>query len=247
MAHPSFFASFGSDPRRVWDPGELLALADEQPRTAGVEPGSRWSYSNSNYIALGLVVEAAGGAALPHLLRSRIADRLGLGATLLPRSELDMASVVRGYMPGDNPFLPSSETLVDVTGLDPSWAWAAGAMVSSGPDLAAFYGALLRGELLAPNMLRSMLETVACDWTECDAYGLGIERFQTLLGVPSPCGAAWGHAGFSGWTTVALTSGDGRGQSVVMISTLAVRESVTKRVAALAWDLLCRDPGRSPG
>jgi hypothetical protein len=50
--------------------------------------------------------------------------------------------------------------LLDVTEMDPSWAWAAGAMVSSTPDLAHFYEALLGGQLLDPKQLQAMQATV---------------------------------------------------------------------------------------
>jgi D-alanyl-D-alanine carboxypeptidase len=41
--------------------------------------------------------------------------------------------------------------LVDVTAMDTSWGWAAGAMVSTTADLARFYRALLGGQLLTRN------------------------------------------------------------------------------------------------
>ena len=43
-----------------------------------------------------------------------------------------------------------------------------------------------------------MFEAVDSDWLETDRYGLGIGEITSLMGrQPSPCGAAWGHLGFS--------------------------------------------------
>ena len=47
-------------------------------------PGSDWSYSNTGYIVLGLVVEKATGTPLVDQLRTRILNPLGLTGTSLP-------------------------------------------------------------------------------------------------------------------------------------------------------------------
>jgi CubicO group peptidase (beta-lactamase class C family) len=66
--------------------------------------------------------------------------------------------------------------LVDVTEMDTSWAWAAGAMVSTTADLARFYQALLGGQLLAPELLKQMRTTVdASQPGRGMRYGLGLE------------------------------------------------------------------------
>ena len=66
--------------------------------------------------------------------------------------------------------------LVDVTKMDPSWAWAAGAMVSTTADLAHFYQALLGGQLLDPEQLRAMQTTVDASqqFGHGARYGLGL-------------------------------------------------------------------------
>src|SRR5262245_50277019 len=47
---------------RVFKPEELLAMATSHPPL--FKPGARWSYSNTNYIVLGLIVEAVTGKPL---------------------------------------------------------------------------------------------------------------------------------------------------------------------------------------
>ena len=80
---------------------------------------------------------------------------------------------------------------LDVTGYNPSHAWAAGAIVSNAADLSHFYRALMSGRLLAQPLLREMKKTVAEDPTDPNTtfrYGLGLER------VNDTCGANWGHS-----------------------------------------------------
>jgi D-alanyl-D-alanine carboxypeptidase len=46
------------DRLREWSPRELVAIATAHPPTFA--PGTRWAYSNTNYIVLGRIAEAAG-------------------------------------------------------------------------------------------------------------------------------------------------------------------------------------------
>ena len=145
-------------------------------------PRSRWSYSNSNYAALGLVVEAVTQRSFADELERRIIRPLGLGGT-----ELAATRKVRGLAdPGTNPWLP----------------WAAGGIVSSPRDVARFYSALLGGRLLPQRLLDEMKRTVAAGGL--GRYGLGI--FPT----PLRCGIAWGHdGGILDYATRVLASSDG--------------------------------------
>lgn len=82
---------------------------------------------------------------------------------------------------------------VDVTVQDPSWAGASGALVSTGRDLARFYGSLER--LVGRKQYKVMQGT--------GDYGLG------LFAITTPCGRAWGHNGaVPGYFTNAFTRGD---------------------------------------
>ena len=145
-------------------------------------PRSSWSYSNSNYVALGLVIEAVTHRSFAQELERRIIRPLGLDAT-----ELASTRRVRGLAdPGTNPWLP----------------WAAGGIVSTPLDLARFYGALLGGRLLSRPLLAEMTRTVIAGYV--GRYGLGI--------VPNPlsCGTAWGHdGGILDYATRVLASSDG--------------------------------------
>ena len=197
---------------RVFAPSELLAVTAAHPLSFA--PGTGWQYSNSNYVVAGLLVEAVTGHSLGRELRRRIFEPLGLESTSFP--------VATGRMPGRHAHGYLSTDLVpptdgkplDVTGINPSWAWAAGALVTDARDLARFYRALQRGELLAPRLLAEMRTTVRTPDGSRVPYGLGLFRIST------PCGTFWGHnGGMPGYHTEAFWSKDAD-RTVVLATTM---------------------------
>lgn len=220
-------------------PRDALALAEARPRL--FPPGEGWSYSGSNYVVLGLLVEETTGATLREELRRRIVEPLGLGATDLPDTSSTPAGLARGYLPPDGPLLPfPGRDLVDVTDLD-LFTWGGGGMVSSARDVARFLETLLSGELLPPGLRAEMLSTVVSDWEESDGYGLGIEEVASLMGkADSPCGPAWGHLGlWPGYTTIALASETGDRQVVILANTLVMSDETWAALGGLTWACYC--------
>ena len=65
-------------------PIDILRFAGSKP--LAFEPGSQWSYSNTNYIALGLVIEQVTGRSYADALERRIFQPLELDATELPQT-----------------------------------------------------------------------------------------------------------------------------------------------------------------
>jgi D-alanyl-D-alanine carboxypeptidase len=146
-------------------------------------------------------------------LQQRIFTPLGLGGTSFPVTDPDIAGYhAHGYLLPGNPFIPT-DVPIDVTRFNPSWAWAAGAVISTADDLARFYRALLGGRLLGPALLREMLTTVQLD--PVFGYGLGIYSIRTA------CGTIWGHdGGVPGYVSFALNNRAGTHNMVLMISTI---------------------------
>jgi D-alanyl-D-alanine carboxypeptidase len=206
----TLFEPYRRDLTHRWEMSqqELLERTLEQPRL--FPPGEGWSYSGTNYLALGLLIEDTTGTTIREQLRRRVIEPLGLENTDLPDDITETEGLARGYLPPDNPVLPGPGP-VDVTELDLPFNWAGGGVVSTPGDVARFLAALLGGDVLPAGLRTEMLRTVPSDWPETDAYGLGIGRITSLMRkVASPCGPAWGHLGFSaGYITVALASEDG--------------------------------------
>jgi D-alanyl-D-alanine carboxypeptidase len=235
-----FFEPYRRDLGHRWelDARDELRLVMELPRL--FPPGQGWSYHGSNYIVLRLLVEEATGTTLRDALRQRVLGPLGLTRTDLVEGPL-LGDCARGYLPADNPVLPGGPGPVDVTEIDVPFHRAGGGIVSTAAEIATLLRAGLREE---------MFQAIDSDWLETDRYGLGIGEITSLMGrQPSPCGAAWGHLGFSvGYTAIALSSRDGERQVVICAngspSTAAAEGAFFDAAGRLAWDLYCGDVSR---
>jgi D-alanyl-D-alanine carboxypeptidase len=220
---------------RSWTPRELVALVAGQSPL--FPPGTTYSYSNTNYVLAGLIVEAATGRTLGQELKRRIIRPLGLRDTFFPVNRPDIPGRnARGYsLPlGDQgPMLDGP--LLDFTVYNPSLAWAAGNLVSDLADLQRFFRALLDGRLLPPELLAEMTTTVPIG--QGAGYGLG------LLVLETPCGRLIGHdGGIPGFITIVLSTQDGRRQFGIMVNqfftTPAVDQAYGQVVVEIAMGLL---------
>jgi D-alanyl-D-alanine carboxypeptidase len=240
-----FFEPYRRDPAHRWQLGRAdeLRLVLEKPRLFA--PGEGWAYRGSNYIVLGLVVEATTGATLREALRERVLEPLGLSRTDLVEGRL-RDDCARGYLPPDNPILPgAAERLLDVTELDLPFYRAGGGIVSTAGEVATMLQALLGGRFLPEYLRAQMLDAVDSDWPETDRYGLGIGEITALMGRQrSSCGPAWGHIGLSlGYTVLAVSSEDGRRQVVIWANGSAAgqdaEDAFWDAAGRLAWQLYC--------
>jgi D-alanyl-D-alanine carboxypeptidase len=227
---------------RGWTPAELVAVVADQP--PDFPSGTAWSYSNTGYVLLGLVVEAASGSTLGQELHRRIFGPLGLQGTSFPGTSPDIPSPrSHGYsLPLGPQGEPLDGPLLDVTAQNPSWAWAAGALVSDLEDLTRFFRALLGGRLLPPELMAEMMPSVTVPPGSIplplyDRYGLG------LLETETPAGRLVGMVGgIPGFLSIVLSTHDGRRQLGVMINLLvapvAVIEAFIQVVRELGMQLL---------
>ncbi|MGW4420515.1 serine hydrolase domain-containing protein [Streptosporangium sp. NPDC004631] len=212
--------------RRRWTSAKLLAVGvKHDPLFA---PGTKWSYSNTGYAAIGAVLERATGASLADLVRDRIARPLGLKHTYYATDSIWHGPHARGYEP-DAAHMPPSVPAgfrnfagarhhghVNVSDNDPGWGGAAGAVVSTTQDWSRFHTALMSGALLPAAQTAQMRTTVPVDSRQPagPGYGLGIQTGAT------PCGTFWGHdGGMPGYLTTGLTDRTGSRTATVLIST----------------------------
>jgi len=179
-----FLNGLAGDPARVWTPADLFAtVAGRPPRFAA---GTGWEPSNTNYVVLGAIAERVGGAPISELFADRCFRPLGLSGCSLPRAgDAALSSPFsRGYQYGTRwdpaPSPPADvPPLVDVTHIDPSWAFGAGDGIGTARDLARWTRALVTGELLDPALQRERLQFAP---GSDPPYGLGIARYGGLLG-----------------------------------------------------------------
>jgi D-alanyl-D-alanine carboxypeptidase len=130
-------------PDLQWSPQQLASDVAQLPRLQ--EQVGRFSYSNSNYLLLGLLVEHLTGDALDRVMSDRILRPAGMHHTSFPDDRRIRGSHLHGYVP------VGPDTQLDVTSTDPSWAWASGDIITTTADLARFYAKLLSGALLSPS------------------------------------------------------------------------------------------------
>jgi D-alanyl-D-alanine carboxypeptidase len=197
---------------RAWTPQELVGLVASQP--PDFPPGTAWSYSNTGYVLLGLIVEAVTGNSLGRELHRRILRPLGLRDTFFPVNSPGIPGPKsRGY---SLPLSPQGEVLngplLDITVYNPSWAWAVGNLISTLHDLTRFFRALLGGRLLPPRLLAAMTTPVPTGRPHM-GYGLG------LMVIERPAGRLLGHDGdIPGYNNIVLSTPDGRRQFGIVIN-----------------------------
>jgi D-alanyl-D-alanine carboxypeptidase len=232
LNHTSGLADFELNPRYLkpylngnfghyWAPRALVEMGvSQKPLFAA---GTRYSYSNTNYVLAQLIVEKVTGKPISAELKRRIFQPLHLGDTTYPTRPGLANPYAHGYR------LFGKPPAVDVTGLSPSLAPGSGAIVSTALDVADFYRGLLSGKLLEPEQMTAMKTAVSLRTGEIVASGardgLGIGR------PPFSC-AGWGRGGeFPGYEVYAISSPDGRRQTVLMMN--QDRSTAAKRAVAL--------------
>jgi D-alanyl-D-alanine carboxypeptidase len=201
---PAFQQAMFADPRTPFSPQELLGFAFAEPNV--FPPGEGFLYCNTNYILLGLVVEKVGGQPLHDYVRDHILTPLGMRHTSFPTNNAFPEPHAQGYTVQT---ADGKETTA--TDWDPSWGWAAGAMISTVEDLHIWAPALATGELLTPAMQAQRLQTVgAPGLPPQDGYGLGIFNLGGWIG----------HNGsLPGYQTVAVYLPQTQTTMVILINT----------------------------
>ncbi|MEU9826053.1 serine hydrolase domain-containing protein [Micromonospora chersina] len=191
--------SIAATARCTFRPQELVDTALTLPPIG--EPGARWSYANTNYVILGMLIRKVCGRSYATEVTRRVLKPLKLDDTYFPGRE----TTIRG--PHLRAYIPWSDgSPRDFTRYDMSWAAAAGDMISTASDVNRFYRALLGGRILPPSLLREMKTTVPFDPSIPDVGGYGLGLYWIL----GPCGRDWGHNGLViGHTTYSTHSEDG--------------------------------------
>jgi D-alanyl-D-alanine carboxypeptidase len=220
--------------RETWSPRQLVRIATAHPPTFA--PGKGWSYSNTGYVLLGMIAEAASRNSISTELDRRIFGPLHLEHTSFDQSPHIAGTFAHGYADPSALNLPLDQSRPeDVSVFSQSSIWAAGAIVSTADDLANFYRALLRGGLLHPALLRAMETTVRVP-VDPSGGGDGLGLFQTRL----RCGPVFGHEGTAyGYKTIAYSSRAARRQVVVMANDSPPSDRLANALARLVETAYC--------
>ncbi len=110
------------------------------------KPGTKWEYSNTNYVALGRVIEVVSHQSYASYIRTQIFQPAGMTRSGMIADEPTLTDFATPYWQG----MKNSETLSPAQPLYDAWAGAAGAIVSTVGDLARWDLALQSGKIVSP-------------------------------------------------------------------------------------------------
>ncbi|MEV0230543.1 serine hydrolase domain-containing protein [Nonomuraea sp. NPDC050786] len=171
----------------TYRPEDLVRLALSKP--ARFEPGTDWSYANTNYVLARLLIEKVTGRPYAEEMRRLILGPLGLSGTVAPTTETEIPEpYAHAYYRYEQ---DGRQETVDVTRQNPSWISSGGDMISTTRDLHTFISALVGGRLLPAGLLAEM-----CTPEPKAGYGLGVFVQKTDGGgtVITHNGGMAGHA-----------------------------------------------------
>lgn len=115
-------------------------------------PGSKWEYSNTNYIVLGRLVEVVSHEPYVTYVKAHILEPAQMSETSTVSSETSTAQMATGYWRG----LAGKGPLTPAPRVRESWSWSAGDLISTARDIARWYLALSSGDVISAADFRLM-------------------------------------------------------------------------------------------
>jgi len=192
--NPKFDAALNKAKKHAWTAAEVLERF--VPEGAVFPQGTGWSYSNTNYLLLGLVAAKVGGAPWEELVRRELIEPLQLAATYVQSIEEPALPPARAYRIIDGFRGPTPEARTDGSNVVPfrsvvTAAGSAGAIASTTGDLARWARALYGGSTVLSAATRQEMLT----FVKAAAYGLGTSYGLGVSRVKLDGHTAYGHTG----------------------------------------------------
>ncbi|MEU3750847.1 MULTISPECIES: serine hydrolase domain-containing protein [Streptomyces] len=225
-----------------YTPEQIVARA--MKHRPDFQPGTGWSYSNTGYVVLGMIVEKATNRPWQEEVESRILKPLGMNHTYLSG---DTSTLRRPHADGYQVFASAERT--DVTEqIVPDL----GGYVSTTADVNRFFQGLLGGRLLSEARMAEMKDTVPVA-KQFEAFWPGGRYGLGLANRPLTCGGSyWSHqGGEAGYITLNGATDDGSRAVTVSMSTSftdldrTIRQQ--KAASGLVDRALCDTPSNSQG
>jgi D-alanyl-D-alanine carboxypeptidase len=161
------------NPTKGWTPEQLIDIVRGKP--ADFAPGTAWEYSNTNYVLLGMVIEKVTGKPAAAVYQERFFGPLGMAQTSFPAQSNAIADPHLFGVTAQGQ--PSGQT-ADATNWNPSFAFTAGAMISTLDDLYTWSKALFTGNgILKPETQQLRRDSIIHDIppnTPTMGFGFGI-------------------------------------------------------------------------
>ena len=212
------------DESREWTPEELVQWAVDHEPDVQFVPGSDFDYSNTNFVLLGMLIEAATEGTYADAVESRLLEPLGLAQTYVASAGDDNPRIVPA-------FDADGREMTDAA--DPSMGYSAGAIATTPGDLARWAAALYGGEVLTDEMLGSMT-TPAVQVNPGEQYGMG--AFIEGEGAETTIGHSGGIGGYLTYMYY-LES-----EATVVVVMTNVRDTDLRELAAYGWSVVLGVP-----
>lgn len=182
LRHQSGLMSFNALSSWTFDyrqPREVIEMAVAEPPQFC--PGSNFSYSNTGYAMLGVIIEELEKRTLSEIFQKRFALPLNMRHTSL-RHPGDDISTVSGHVNGVPVEVPDRYAT----------PFASGSLASTAEDLVTFWHAFLSGQLVPSATVRAMFTDLSqMDDAGHMFYGSGVQLYD----VPEGPGLMLGHSG----------------------------------------------------
>ncbi|CAO4178005.1 serine hydrolase [Methylorubrum aminovorans] len=203
-------------------PAQIVALTADDPLL--FPPGERFEYSNTNYVLLGMVIEAASGRSYEAYLRETILAPLGLKQTGYDDLTAILPRRAAGYRRGRAQWR-------NAVPMAASSAYAAGALYSTVDDLLAWDEALAGPRLLSEASRTAMFADNGTGY----ALGWFVSRVFGKPGDRSSGHRLVGHAGsIPGFLSINDVYPDDRLTVIVLSNTeTAPAQKIARDLAAL--------------
>jgi D-alanyl-D-alanine carboxypeptidase len=203
-----FIDTLVANPSQYLSPLELLEYVKNVDMV--FTPGTRYGYSDTDNVAVGLVAEAASGLSYNRLLDKYIYKPAGLTSTSLPDTVKMPKPSIHGYTTKRN-----GELQDDTEFINPALAWASGGIVSTMDDVNRFFRAYVGGDLFGPAIQEQQNRFIQGNSSPPGPGNNnampGLFRYQT------DCGTFYGHTGsYPGYRLFAAASRNGN-RSVVFV------------------------------
>ncbi|HEX6152682.1 MAG TPA: serine hydrolase domain-containing protein [Solirubrobacterales bacterium] len=227
-----FIRQAENDPRGFVSPRRVIGWVRADPLEFA--PGSRYEYSNTDNIVVGLIVEAATGRPYGQSLEQIVFGPAGLNETSFPTKLALPKPFIHGYVvePGEEP--------TDVsTFLSPSGAWASGAVVSTPRDLNAFIRSYLGLRFFSAAQQTEQMQFVPGGQSSPpgpgkNSAGLALFRYQTR------CGTVYGHTGnFPGYVQWAAATADATRAVTTSLNIPAPAGKLLKQLRRVQTSAVC--------
>ena len=224
-SYPAFFRTLSRTPS---SPTEFIKLWADS--ALDFEPGTKWSYSNSGYFMLGVIIEKVTGKSYEQMLQKNIFDPLGLKGTGYDHSETIIPKRASGYERGPDGW-------INAPYLEMSLPYSAGSLYSTAEDLYKWDQALYTDKLLPPDLKEKLWQPYAKAYAQF-WYGYGWVTGKIAEGKSTDSVSVIQHGGgINGFNTLICRFPGDKSLVVLLNNTGGARLSdMCQAIAGILYD-----------